>query len=147
MGEGEWREERITGKINCMIFFWKVKTAAVRREPVSLWPCVKTLLPWGNSVMWNSKCAYLGASPPVRAKTKQESSQPGCLFSENCRNLIPLETSVPLSDLPKIDQQIQRSLGSIEHEHINLISFGSWKKKQQSIFCTVPNKSVLILFS
>lgn len=97
--------------------------------------------------MRNSECAYLGASPPARAQTKQESSQPGCLFSKNRRNLIPLETLVPLSDLPKIDQQIQRSPGSIKHEHINLISFGNWKKKQQSIFCTIPNKNILMLFS
>lgn len=69
---------------------------------------------------------------------KQESisSQPRCQFSPNCRNLIPLGTSVSLSVLLKIDQQIQRSPGSIKHEHISLISFGNWikKKEQQSIF-------------
>lgn len=99
--------------------------------------------------MLNSECAYLGASPSVGAQTKQESisSQPGCLFSQNCTNSVPLETSVPLSDLPKIDQQIQRSPGSVKHEHINLISFGNQKKTQQSIFCTIPNKNLLMLFS
>lgn len=62
---------------------------------------------------------------------EQESvpSQPGCQFSPNCRNLIPLGTSVPLSFLLKIDQQIQRSPGSVKHERISLISFGNWKKR------------------
>lgn len=157
MGEGEWREEGLTGRVNYMIlgfFCGKLKqscfiSSSIKEGSLDRDGLVWKLLPWGNSVMLNSECAYLGASPLVGEQTKQESisSQPGCLFSQNCRNFIPLETSVPLSDLPKIDQQIQRSPGSIKHEHINLISFGNWKIKQQSIFCTIPNKNLLMLFS
>lgn len=49
-------------------------------------------------LMLNSECASLEAFPSVGTCTKQESisSQPGCLFSQNHCNLMPLETTVPL---------------------------------------------------
>lgn len=132
-------------------FYGKIKKRLVHqqqyqgRQPGLLQPCVKTALPQGDSVMLNSECAYLGASPFGGGTGKQESisSQPGCQFSPNCRNLIPLGTSVPLSALLKIDQQTQRSPGSIKHEHINLISFGNWKKKKnnKAFFAQFPIKT------
>lgn len=106
----------------------------------------------GNSVMLNNKYAYLRASQSIGAQTLQESisSQPGCLLSQNYRSLIPLVTSVSLSGLSRIDQQIQRSSGSIKHEHINLISFRNWGKKKnnnKAFFYTIFNKNLLMLFS
>lgn len=38
------------------------------RQPGLLWLCVKIALPRGNSVVLNSECAYLGASPLVGHK-------------------------------------------------------------------------------
>lgn len=98
--------------------------------------------------MLNNACAYLWAFPLVGAQTKQESisPQPGCLFSQNCRNLIPLETSVPQSDLPRIDQQIQRSPGSKKHECTNLISFGNWGGGNKAFLAQFPIRTYWCCF-
>lgn len=120
-------------------FFWQKVKVKAKGAWVVVALC-EDCTSQGNSVMLNNACAYLGAFPLVGAQTKQESisPQPGCLFSQNCRNLIPLETSVPQSDLPRIDQQIQRSPGSIKHEHTNLISSGNWGEGNKAFFAQFP---------